>query len=457
MYIYDQKQFIINKIAALRASCERNIEQDNVDNNSNPLDFLVDILQSLVGFGKLKEQVINFLVNNLSALEITFKFILKNILKKYFDCKEDSLIPDRFICGVGNETINIPLSGIDFFGLLKTELNSQQGDVLYGNPSLDLNAFLRFVIENGKADWQQLITVEYVENGDVDGNNINNILKVCIHQNFQGRTVREFINKFLDSVTFLQLPQIISRIFDYVFNLQVFAEDSVNNILGTGRDLLRYGLSDKDSIYNEELIYEMVYRILDIEDTVIDNSFFEFTNFNIDELVKQRTQVDDSSCCEIKPELNFNEFKLFIDEIKSNPINIIEVINNQISVLSEESLQSSGLDNNISSVHGRLIHGFFKALINVVFSPKVLFTINLYAKLVSNTIGFYNIEDFIKDFKNIFIDIVRDFIEKELLDFLVQIVIKELKQLISQAITKLVKEQVENYALTLRSLSGGIF
>ena len=102
MDITKQKGKVFSEIAALRVSAEGFPKSQllnslpSITQETNSLDFLMDLLKSLVGFESLKDSLVDALTHNLDDIEIEIKEALKKILKSMVSCSVNPSIPSDF-------------------------------------------------------------------------------------------------------------------------------------------------------------------------------------------------------------------------------------------------------------------------------------------------------------------------------------------------------------------------
>jgi len=452
MSLIDQKNSVLNQISALKSLNsgfpELNLGASfpSLNNNSNSSDFLLDLLKTLIGFEQIKEELIKFLTYNTNSIEATIKLVLKNILKKKFSCSIDALIPSFIIQGLG-DGFNVAVSQVDFFDILRVNPNSTGGKLIYGNIDQDLNAFLWNVLQGNTGNWKNLLVVEYQSSGLVDGIVKSNIFNVKIHNSWNGETVNSFINKFIDSIVLFTLPTLVNKLFDVLFGV-------IAAFIG----------KSPRTIEAEVQLEILVNKIVDLPDTEIDNSYFEFTaddidffNERVDERVNGRRILKD--CNFVSSTVNIDDLIDTFNDLNNAAtlVDIKNVLDNKFSILSSQATQN--LDDG-SQTYGsldffeQLFKAIIQALANVVFAPKIMFLFVTYFKIVSSTIGFKDFNDFLEQNRQFIIEIIRDAILPLILEFLLKLVIKYILKLIAEDQIDRLLEMVKNQQLQLLSLVG---
>jgi hypothetical protein len=442
------KQSLLSRIAALKAlntgfpTLSTNNSLPSLNSSNNALDFLLDLIKTLVGFDELKNEFIRFLTYQVQPIESTLKELLKNLLKETFSCNIDAIIPEYLI----NNGFNISVKQIDLFNLFKINPSSEFGSLSYGSTQQDLNNFLYQVIANsGSTNWKGILTVEYLESGTVEGELRNDVLNIKINSNYSGKSINDFINDFLDSIVILQLPLFINRIFDILYGIFSFSKDN-------------------RSLELENEVITLVEKIIELPEIDIDNSYYEFNTKDkqrIEELTNNRRNgiFKFKTCNNIESSLDLNDLLNLTNDL-NNTSTLIEqktVIENRFATITEAATQN--VDNNNKNLAGLDLYGnFFKsvavAILTLLISPKVILLFSIYFKVVNTTIGFKNARDFINDNRTFFIKIIRDVVLPIVIEFLLTKVLKIIKDLIVQDNVNRITEQANNYKIQLFSLLG---
>lgn len=452
MGLYDAKRSLLNEISALRSlntgfpELKLGNSFPSLNNNSNALDFLLDLIKSLIGFEQIKEELIRFLAYQSNSIEASIKLILKNLLKKYFSCSIDALIPSELIDGSGGG-FNVGVRQVDFFGILKVDPQSVGGQLIYGNIQQDLNAFLWKILQGNIGTWKSLLKVEYLSSGVVDGEMKTDVFNVKIDSSWSGRTVNDFINTFIDSIILFTLPSLVNKIFDIVF----------------GTISSAFGKSPKN-IEGEVDLEILVNKIVDLPDTIIDDSYFEFNqdeidyfNERVDERLNGRRILKD--CNFVSSSIDFDDLVNTNNELENSAtlVDIQKTLDNRFSVLSNQA--TNGLSDNDKqygqlNFFEQLFKGIIQALTNILFAPKIMFLFVSYFKIVNNSIGFVDFRDFLNQNRQFIIEIVREVLLPILLEFLLKLVIKYVTQLAIQDQLERFLEVAKNQQLQLASLVG---
>lgn len=481
MGILEQKNKLLNQISALKTLSDGFPSLDyetlipnfpSLNNKSNSLDFLMDLIKTVTGAEQLKNDLIQFLTYNTNTIESTIKRTILKILKKKFSCSVDALLPSFLIDGLGNG-FNVAVSQVDFFDIFKVNPQSTAGRLIYGNIDQDLNNFLYNVLQGNKGTWKNILVVEYMTSGIVDGVMKSNVFNVKISSTWTGKTVNSFINKFIDSLKVISLPILVNKLFDILYgtisaalseSISVLDQVVTNSpIMATFSQIQSHGKSTQ-TIESEVQLEILVNKIVDLPDTEIDNSYFEFTaddidffNERVDERVNGRRILKD--CNFVSSSINFDDLVDTNDELESasSLVEIKTILDNKFNLLAESA--TSNLDSNSQKFGSldffeKLFKGLLQALASLLFSPKIMFLFISYFKIVSSSIGFKDFDDFLKQNKGFIVEIIKDILLPLLLEFLLKLVIKHITKLILEDQIGSFSEKVKQQQLQILSLVG---
>ena len=119
MSILDQKKKVMGNVAALNVITEglpkfKPLDSfSSMNNSTNATDFLMDLIQSLIGYEDLKSNIVDMLTRKLPEIESEIKKKLKIEIKGFVSCGINPSIPD-FLKSTGSG-VTIKLPNIDFF------------------------------------------------------------------------------------------------------------------------------------------------------------------------------------------------------------------------------------------------------------------------------------------------------------------------------------------------------
>jgi hypothetical protein len=451
MPIVDLKKTLINEIEALKIlnngfpTLSLGNSMPSINNTENAFDFLVDLIKSITGFEQIKAETINFLTYQINPLEASLKILLKNLLKKYFSCSIDSIIPQELI----TDGINIAISQIDFFDMFKTDPTSSVGKMIYGSNAQDLNTFIYDVIQlQGTSDnWKNIFDLQFVQTAIVAGEQKNNVLNLKIDASYTGEKVNTWVNDFIDSIAILSLPLLINRIFDNLF----------------GIISLRIGKSFQ-KLKEESEIDTLIEKIIDLPDRIIDDSYYEFTRDEIeaiDELTKNRVRGIKilTSCNFVESTVDFQTVANLDTDLNNAAtlVDIKTVLDNTFTILENQATENANTVDRplgVLEFYSAFFRGIIKGIVNILLSPKIIFLFVTYFRIVNLTVGFRDLNDFITEHREFFIEIVRNIVLPIIIDFLTKLVLKLVKKLIIDDNINKQRENIKNYQLQLYSLLG---
>jgi len=229
MDIASEKGKIYGKIAALRVSTEtfpkissllNSIPSINKDGNS--LNFLTDLIKSLVGFDALNDVIVETLTTNLDDIEVDIKVTIKKILKELVSCNINPSIPQDFI----DNGITIEVNKVDFLDIMRINPTSQSGKLIYNDvfsasESTDFNTYLYNVIqgEGEELFWghtttdEDILGVKFNESGLT--NNTVTIKPSTYYSD--NKMLTDFNNSYIDSVKLFNSVKLINNIIENVF------------------------------------------------------------------------------------------------------------------------------------------------------------------------------------------------------------------------------------------------
>lgn len=467
MSIINQKKKVFGDIAALRASAEGfpqlkvNASFPSINNLGNSMDFLTDLLKSLVGFESLKTVVTNTITHNLGGIEDDIKVILKRELKEVVSCSVNPSIPDRVkhVSIVPSATgVDIELRKLDYLGILLVEPNSQAGNLLYddvtaGISSTDFNTFLFNAVQDdgNENSWgsvtqpQDILSLTFNSIGPVN-NSLNIRVSPYYSDPANGMKLTDVNNDFIDSISLFGSDKMLNSIIDSLFGSISFS------IKKSKKQLLREAEIDK-----------VINDIINADETkVIDDSYFSFSN-------------EDARLFETIVENRRNGVVIIegSNPIESTiPIDSLTTFNQQITTatttVQKAAAISAGLDDlaaksaegvdakDIYTVKLNFIDNIIKklmsAIANIVLSPKLIMIYALNHSIVYGT-SFGDALDFMKKNKMLIKSILNG-IRDAIIGVLLKEVLKAITDLVSKNVIDTQIEKAKAQQAQLASLVG---
>lgn len=406
---------------------------------NDTLSFLFEIIKLILGWRTFKTIIVEFVTYNINVLESLLKDGLKSILKKKFSCSVDGIIPDTYI----DQGINISSSQLDYLGILKINPNSSEGEFIYGDQNEDLNHVIYLAISSTQ-NWKDIINISYVTYGLVDGVQTANVFNIKINENYRNKSVQTFVNDFLDNTDILNPEIIINATFDSLFG----TFSNIKNI---------------DFIKRQEELKLIYDRHINQIESNFDNSYYDFSkaelkNINASiENIKLKKRVL-NACGGIDVFVQAQDVRNFSNGVIGADSQLIEQnINTSFNIIETQYSNSSSGDvqtQNILEFFLAFLKNLIYAILNQVFSPKIMMFFGVYFKVVQGTIGFTNLKDFIEIKKEIFKDILRDLILAFIVRYLTEIITKKISELAIADKINAQKEKAKNYTLQIQSLLG---
>ena len=467
MSLINDKQEIFGQIAALKTlndgfpSFLLSNSVPSINNKQDSLNFLVDLLKSLIGYEKLKDSLTDLLTHELDNIEIEVKKSLKLNLKKYINCNSNPKIPDslKHQNVIPSSTgINLEVKKIDLIDLMHIEPTSQVGNMFYddissGLNSTDFNTFLYNLIQDGnQQDWgnnsvNPIISLKFIENGT-----INNVINIKASQFYSttinNKSLNDLNNDYIDSIKLFPSDKVISNIIDSLF--------------GTISSLIN---KDIKTLTQEEEINSIIDKLMNANDTqLIDNSYFEFTDLEINNHQENATNRKNGirkliTCNEIESSILFDTLSGITSNVASsqNIVDKKEIITNGFNIMANELSANAG-DKDKQNVKlnfiDLLINKIIKAIINIVLSPKMILLFALNYKITNGNLSDYStIKDFIQKNRQLFKSII-DTVKDIVIAYLLKLVLKEISRLIASQTLKNLTEQANNKKAQLLSLVG---
>lgn len=285
MAIIDQKKEIFGSISSLNVLTDSFPKLpdfnsfSSINNTTDSGQFLIDLLNSLVGFQAFRDFVIDIITYRLPEIERALKDGLKDELKSTVSCDVNPSIPPWF--KNGEPGINVKVKDIDFFDIMKVNPDSLEGSLIYRDTqpelnSTDLNTYLYYTIqENGTPEnWgSSVLGAEILETTFLSSTaTANNVFKFTTTIDYDDKTLTEFNNAFIDSISIFgslnsnDATKLINLIFDEIFG-SISSSSSVNK--------------SKNQLKKEAEINEVLDSLINSEDDVISDNFFTFDNETI--------------------------------------------------------------------------------------------------------------------------------------------------------------------------------
>lgn len=446
MQLSSKKNDINNKLSVISSLSNgsnltnviSNLNKDNNIFNNNSKDsiiFIITLLIKLLGVEIMKTLLKDVLHKGIGDLNDEIKKSLKSQLSS-----EDN---DRVISGkMVNEGINLPLKSIDYGG--KLSLN----DTLEGST---LNKEIKNSIDgNGVVREYNGLFIKYDPNTDTVNYKTNSNQKINI-----------FLNKLIDSTTFVNEKKIISEVIDLLFGTIIF------NLL-----------LNKKQIELDEKFNKIINKIID-NDQVNDTLF----NLSPEELNEIETKINNRSngvfnldfdCSFIGSVIDLETLDEILNsddiyESLDNNLNNLLPTNkpnmslylggsnsNDLNKLNKNSLNNDKF-NNPNPSKEKIYKNFIKGVVtiitkNSILSPQNISLFYISKNMLENSEKIYDGIDMLKEQKNL-LDCLSKNIKNKVSEILYKKLRTEVLKIVKPYGKAILDEKLDNYSKTISSLN----
>lgn len=469
MSLIDQKREVYGQIAALRVSCEGfpkfnlNASFPSIDNCSNGLEFLTDLLKATVGFEVMVDILSDTITFELPKIELEIKKALKKELKKLVSCGVNPSIPDFFkhqnIIPTATG-VDLELRKIDYLGILLIDPTETVGlltyeDINNGLNSTDFHTYLfeTIQLDGTQTDWgsqtlgapNDVLSIEFNSVGTT-----NNVINIRASEYYSdpvnNKKLTDLNNDYIDSINLFGSTTLINSLVDSLFGSITFELKKT-----------------PEEVKKELEIENIIECILNTDDgDIVDDSFFTFSNtsnrIHEEEAYNRAKGVRVLANCgnyatEVKiSTLTASTNNILTATTQTNKANAIKGALNSIA-----DDMSSGI-NNTNKVTAKLsfVDSAIKKLMvkmgNIILSPKVMTIFALNHYIIYGT----TLEDPFDWFKknNTLMKSILEAIRSAITTILLNRVLKELKSVVKCHAEKVAVEYAKSQAAQLASLVG---
>lgn len=472
MSIVDQKRDVFGKIAAVRTSCEGfpdlslNSSLPSINNSTDSIAFLTDLLKSLVGFEKLKAMLTDILVFEVDTIEEEIKRALKKALKDLVSCSVDPSIP-QFL---KHQTIeptatgyDVDLVKLDYLGILYVDPSSTEGKYYYddslGLNSKDYNSFLYESVQlSSQEDWgaqtlsDDIFSVQFTEQGGPTNNNLNMRASAYYSNPSNNKTLTDLNNDYIDSINILNPQRVISQVIDAIF----------------GAISVDIGKSQSQLEIEARVKYIMECIINADESTVVDDSFFTFDNETIQDIesnVNQRRKGIKvvTTCGNLETSVDSDILSRAIDDVitattTGNKVEIKSTVDASINDIALNTSEATDEEKDKYNLQLNLIDNMIKeltnAIVSIILSPKIMSIFLVNHRIVYGPNATFNgPEDFMRQNKGLIKEITRA-VRNAIIRVLLREALKEIKELAACHAVKLATEAAKAQVAQIASLVG---
>lgn len=467
MSIINQKRKIFGDIAALRASSEGfpqfklNSSFPSINNGGNSLEFLTDLLKSLIGFESLKNVVVDTVTHNLGNIENDIKIILKKELKKLVSCSVNPSIPDwvKHQNIIPTSTgVNLELRKLDYLGILLVDPVSQAGNLLYDDVSAGLNSkdfntylFNTLQQDGSETNWgsntqiNNILTLKFTSFGPTN-NSLNIKISPYYSNPNNGKKLNDVNNDYVDSISLFTSEKMINNIID-----SIFGSISVNI------------KKSKKQLMKEAEIDKVINDIINADETkVIDDSYFSFSNEDakvFERIVENRRNginiLEESN--EVISEISIDSLTQFNEIVSSSTTTTQKAIalNNGLDILANESAFNVNEKNTYTAKLNfieNIVKKLMSTIANVILSPKLILIFALNHNIVYGT-SFDDSLDFMRKNKTLIRTILNG-IRDAIISVLLKEALKAITELVAKNVLDTQVEKSKYQSAQLASLAG---
>lgn len=429
------------------------------------MNFIKDLLIILAGVNAMRLLIIDIFANKLESIESYVKKVLKDELNSMVNCNDDLLMPDWLkSTGVG---IDMEIKNIDYFGLFHTDPISEEGSLIYGDnysglQSKDMHTFLYEALQFDSSSgttitpssgttitplyWghqtmsNDIATITYSSTTTA----ATNVINVKSSLAYDNRTLSQFNSDYIDSIKLFPTAGVFNKLIDAMLGTVSFHAEL-----------------PKTWLQKQEEANKVIEKFFDVEpDTVIDNSYFTFTNDELNEIDEIATNryfgiTKFLTCDEIQGSVPFSGLSGSSNSIMtaSTKVELEKNITNAFDTIA--SATSANIDSKSEAMFQiEFFNKAFRALAitlgNVIVSPKLVILLQLNHKIMygQNSHNFTSAPDLIMNNKTL-CKIIFGLLKRLLIAFILQKVMKEIDKLMKKTRnadiaerTKLMKEQL---------------
>lgn len=465
MSILDQKKKIFGNIAALRTlndgfpKLKLSSSFPSINTDGNSISFLTDLIKSLIGYEALVSNVVDILTYSLKDIEKEIKIALKQELKSIVSCGVDPSIP-IWLKSNGSGIV-FEVNKIDFNDQLLVNPTSVPGKLMYNDiqPTLtdssDLNTFIFSTIQNDgiTQTWgnssllgTSIMDLTFTSLGTFP--TPNNTLRINANANYDNKTLTDFNNDFIDSLTLFNTENLINKIIDTIFGSISFSLKRTNK-----------------QLQNEEKVNNVIDKLVNSTTDVIDDSYFTFTNDEVyvqEESAQYRKNgIKKLECCnKIAASVPIKMLTDFNNELSGSTsvIQKKEIITKNLNYIGNQATTNSkNQTDNIAiklNFIQEIINNLIKGIVSVVISPKIILIFMINFRIIYGpNATFTDAVDFIKKNKTLFNNLIKK-ISTLIIKKLLAIALKTITEMVAESAAKQQIEKAKAQLSQMLSLVG---
>jgi hypothetical protein len=386
-----------------------------------------------------------------------------------------------------NTPIYIKVKNIDLFNILKNSPDDEYGKLNYekeitpnGTTPYSMNrelfnrlsSYQSFSQQYGQsfigASGQELFDIQYVDNY-IDQNNtqqFGDFFKVTLKSQLNNKTkVSDFLNDYFESIDVFNLPSVMNISLSQIFGgLSIGIKSSEEEIKAlTKFQKVVKRLMGVCTDPTQKIDVSGTGKLSDLD--LLDNSFFDVSNLeevNIEQTVNRKINglVTFEGCDTVNLPVNSQATATVVNNVinENNAVSQINLFFAGIEDLtSDQNWQSAGFGLELNlSLNLDIIKNLPIALFRAILSPKVLLGFLVMIKsLITNTLDFEDLSDFLIKFKKFVTRFTRNIIAIFIEELATQIK-KNIKQLVRSVLQdikdELLDKQTKMYVTIIEAL-----
>ena len=386
-----------------------------------------------------------------------------------------------------NTPIYIKVKNIDLFNILKNSPDDEYGKLNYekeitpnGTTPYSMNrelfnrlsSYQSFSQQYGQsfigASGQELFDIQYVDNY-IDQNNtqqFGDFFKVTLKSQLNNKTkVSDFLNDYFESIDVFNLPSVMNISLSQIFggiNIGIKSSEEEIKALTKFQKVVKR-LMGACTDPRQKIDVSGTGKLSDLD--LLDNSFFDVSNLeevNIEQTVNRKINglVTFEGCDTVNLPVNSQATATVVNNVinENNAVSQINLFFAGIEDLtSDQNWQSAGFGLELNlSLNLDIIKNLPIALFRAILSPKVLLGFLVMIKsLITNTLDFEDLSDFLIKFKKFVTRFTRNIIAIFIEELATQIK-KNIKQLVRSVLQdikdELLDKQTKMYVTIIEAL-----
>jgi hypothetical protein len=402
----------------------------SVNNKSDAVPYLLDVLKCVAGTDALKETIGGMFTKLIGKVEPTLKTTLK---KQFVQSNSSESLPTSF----KTNGITVPVKDIDVSGKLKASPTTTEGSLLYDTsiPNFDKVAHDAIVSSGTDKPFANMF-INY--NATTDKLQIKPKLDIVTNPN-----IGDYFTNYIDSAQIIDKKEIMTKVMDGIYG--TMAKKQKKTV---------------EQAYNELQVEELLEQILNDDDS------FEISPAKYDELLQKANEMAagvvyyDMGCGQMAAELSFDDLNSLIKSISgsTDPFAVGNAIESTITQSTSGSASSAAITaENKQTIKDGFFQRVIKTLTNkllqaVTTAPQVRVLLGMMSTLQGNGTQLGLAKDDMKNFKTCIKCMAKE-IMRLVAEFIFGLAVTYLMILLKPIIKKIIKEKINQYVNIIKSLT----